>query len=173
MSDTPTTVDDIKALVKRVEKENAKPADVEKLREVLREADKAGIGIDVHAKLTSSTYQAVVKSMSRTGMDEIGIERTCEKKKAALGYAEASPLEKMLIDAVVLAWLRYTHVERCAANTWGGSHSLPLGEYWDKRLSAAQRRYLRAIETLARVRRMGPAVLQVNIAQQQIVNQPG
>lgn len=162
------TLDEIKALVKKVDRENAKPADVEKLRQLLRNGP--AVGVDYQAQITSSTYQAVIASMQHTALEGIAIERTCEKKKAALGYAEASPMEKMLIDAVVLAWLRYTHVERAAANNWSGSHSLTVGTYWDKRLSAAQRRYLRAIETLARVRRTALPMLQVNIAEKQQVN---
>ena len=39
--------------------------------------------------------------------------------------------------------------------------------HFERRLNGAHRRYLRAIETLARVRKMGPA-LQINIADQQI-----
>jgi hypothetical protein len=98
------------------------------------------------------------------------MQQTAKNRRNDLGYAEASPMERMLIDAVVLAWLRYTQVERAAANTWGDSHSLTSGAYWDKRLSAAQRRYLRAIETLARVRRTALPMLQVNIAEKQQVN---
>lgn len=168
MSETPITLDEIKALVKKVDRENAKPADVEKLRQLLRNGPAAGV--DYQAQVTSSTYQAVIASMQHTALEGIAIERTCEKKKAALGYAEASQMERMLIDAVVLAWLRYTQVERAAANNWSGSHSLTVGTYWDKRLSAAQRRYLRAIETLARVRRTALPMLQVNIAEKQQVN---
>ncbi len=165
------TPDEIKALVKKVDRENAKPADVEKLRQVLRLGSAAGV--DFRAEINSATYRTVISSMSHTGLDQIAIERTCEKKKADLGYADASPMERMLIDAVVLAWLRYTQVERAAANTWGDSHSLTSGAYWDKRLSAAQRRYLRAIETLARVRRLALPMLQVNIAEKQQVNVGG
>jgi hypothetical protein len=161
-------VDEIKALVKKVDRENAKPADVEKLRQVLRHGPAAGV--DFQAEITPTTYRAVIASMQHTALEGIAIERTCEKKKADLGYANASPMEKMLIDAVVLTWLRYTQVERSAASVWGGSHTSESGAYWDKRLSAAQRRYLRAIETLARVRRLALPMLQVNIAEKQQVN---
>jgi hypothetical protein len=41
---------------------------------------------------------------------------------------------------------------------------LTLGQYWEKRLSAAQRRYLRACTTLARIRKMRLPAMQVNIA---------
>ncbi|HEV2763864.1 MAG TPA: hypothetical protein VGV38_12860 [Pyrinomonadaceae bacterium] len=35
-----------------------------------------------------------------------------------------------------------------------GSYRMPEGEHWDKRLSAAQRRFTRACESLAKVRRL-------------------
>ena len=50
--------------------------------------------------------------------------------------------------------------------TMAQSVTLTLGMYWEKRLSAAQRRFTRACETLARVRKLSrntPA-LQFNIA---------
>jgi len=50
----------------------------------------------------------------------------------------------------------------------GETFGLESGHFWDRRLSAAQRRHLRACETLARIRRMGIAALQVNIARQQV-----
>jgi hypothetical protein len=50
-----------------------------------------------------------------------------------------------------------------------GSLSLEQGTYWEKRLSSVQRRYLRACETLARVRKLAQAApLQVNIGAQQV-----
>ena len=41
---------------------------------------------------------------------------------------------------------------------------MTLGQYWEKRLSAVQGRYLRALTTLARIRKMGLPAMQVNIA---------
>jgi hypothetical protein len=52
------------------------------------------------------------------------------------------------------------------SGTMAQSITLTLGMYWEKRLSAAQRRFTRACETLARVRKLSrntPA-LQFNIA---------
>lgn len=38
------------------------------------------------------------------------------------------------------------------------------GNYWERKLSATQRRYLRACETLARVRKITGSTYQINIA---------
>ena len=43
--------------------------------------------------------------------------------------------------------------------------SLASASYWERKLSAIQHRYLRAIETLSRVRKlMGVPMVQINIA---------
>jgi hypothetical protein len=89
--------------------------------------------------------------------------------KDDLGYASAPPLEKMLIDQVALCWLRLSIVEVKHATITSGSVGISQGDYWDRTLSAAQRRYMRAIETLARVRRLRkPNAVQVNIGAQQV-----
>jgi hypothetical protein len=96
----------------------------------------------------------------RIGMDNV---------RQSLGYSDASPLEKMLIDQVALCWLRLSIVELKHVNNTRGSTGIPQADYWDRTLSAAQRRYLRAIETLARVRRLlRPSAVQVNIGTQQV-----
>ena len=96
-----------------------------------------------------------------------------------LGYETATPLERLLIESVVLAWMRYHDVEMMYTRALSENHALELGVYWEKRVSAAQGRYLRAMETLARVRRLAcqrlacqreeamPGV-QVHVTQQQV-----
>ena len=97
---------------------------------------------------------------------QMAIQKRAAAVRNGLGYEGASQLEQLLIDHAVLCWLRLQDVE------WSYSlameRSLPLTEadYWDRHLSAAQRRYLRACETLARVRRLLNPTLQVNIAAQ-------
>lgn len=71
-----------------------------------------------------------------------------------LGFAEAPPLERLLIEQVILCWvnlqmLELVHNDRLAAN-----HTPEAGLYWDPRLSTAQRRFMRATESLARVRKL-------------------
>lgn len=98
----------------------------------------------------------VIESV-RAGIDKI---------KEDLGYAVSPPLEKMLITQVTLCWLRLNMLEQTHwIKTWE-SHSTETGLYWDRRLLTAQRRFMRACETLARVRKLSrntPA-LQLNIA---------
>lgn len=86
-----------------------------------------------------------------------------------LGYTEAPPLERLLIENIASFWLhlQVTQLEYSAATT----QSLPFdtADHLDTRLTAAQRSYLRAIESLARVRRLRRSTsLQLNIGAQQL-----
>lgn len=79
------------------------------------------------------------------------------------------PLEKLLIQQVVLAWLKLAYTEYAHKGTLlNGNTTLKVADFWERRLSAAQRRYLRACETLARVRRLQLPAMQINIAEQQV-----
>jgi hypothetical protein len=83
-----------------------------------------------------------------------------------LSYVGAPVLEQLLIQQAALCWLKLSLVDLSYSNVMKQSITLTLGVYWEKRLSAAQRRFTRACETLARVRKLSrntPA-LKFNIA---------
>lgn len=88
--------------------------------------------------------------------------------KRDFGYDGAPALEQMLIEHILVCWVRLQLVEWRNLNHTEGEHSMREGRYWGQALNAAQKRYLRACETLARVRRLNVKI-QVNVANQQIV----
>lgn len=117
-----------------------------------------------------------IKHMIAEGLTgQPGLHITVKAKADAmakdLGAEGASPLEKLLIDQVVVAWLRWVQAELTYQQIFQGQGvSLQRASYLEKRLTATHGRYLRSIESLARVRRLlARAPMQVNIAQQQIV----
>ncbi len=69
-----------------------------------------------------------------------------------LGFADAPPLERLLIEQVVLCWVNLHMLELRHNDRLAGNHSTEAGLYWDRRLSTAQRRFTRATESLAKVR---------------------
>jgi len=75
-------------------------------------------------------------------------------------------LERLLIDEVVLTWLDKHRIDmHYGQQVESGSITLDALEQWEKVLSSKQARYLRAIETLARVRRLLKLpTVQVNVA---------
>ncbi len=89
--------------------------------------------------------------------------------KRDLGYPDAPALEKMLIEHIVLCWLELQKTQLIFESKARVPHDLAVGDYWQRRLTASQIRFLRASETLARVRRLSrPSALQVNIAARQL-----
>jgi hypothetical protein len=115
-----------------------------------------------------SIRQALVEKMSN------GLSRACLLAEVdilakQLDYDAATPLERLLIEHILTVRLRLIHAEHkythCVMNQ---AITFREGEYWDNLLSSTQARFLRAIETLARVRRLArntPA-LQINIARE-------
>lgn len=73
-----------------------------------------------------------------------------------------------MIDQVILCWLRLYCVEFAQATAVKKNAPFHEMEYWDRRLCAAQRRYLRACETWARIRKHRVPGLQVNIGAKQV-----
>jgi hypothetical protein len=88
--------------------------------------------------------------------------------RAELAGPAPTALERLLAERIAACWLHLHHLEL----VYGGkeSMSLELGAYYQRSLSAAQKRYLSAIKTLATVRRLALPVLigQVNIAGKQV-----
>jgi len=90
---------------------------------------------------------------------------------AELTTPDATPLERLLIENVATTWLTWQITVYRYEGTVNGAQGCTLtkAKYWEDRVNAAQRRYLRAVETLARVRKIEHGIaLQINIADKQI-----
>jgi hypothetical protein len=117
-------------------------------------------GGDIAAHALSEMLDHMVGDLGTRTTLEAGIEGI----KRDLGYSDAPALEKLLIDAVAIAWLGYYDTQRRHAAMMAESMSLEKAMYWHKHLTLAQGRYVRALETLARIRKMQlPALVQVNV----------
>jgi hypothetical protein len=132
-------------------KEKPAPADVAKLTQHLAKYP------DHCARLGDLSIQTEMRLIDNNFKDSkatiISLNKYCAKMRVDMGYQAASMLERPLIDCVVLTWLRWQVCElRYEANTQGVS--LAMADYWERKLSATQKRYLRAVEALARVRRL-------------------
>lgn len=111
-------------------------------------------------------------------LDRIGREGEIHRAATAADVArlrkklegsEPTPLERLLIDRIVLAWLQANYFDLREAMAIDDKHSsvahLALGV---KRQDRAHRRYLYALRQLAEVRRLQTPSVQVNVAQQQL-----
>jgi hypothetical protein len=77
-----------------------------------------------------------------------------EAIRQELGIEKATRLERLLIQHVAQCWLRLNIMELEYTLAVGGQHRITEGLYYEKRLTEAQKRYARASESLARVRRL-------------------
>ena len=118
--------------------------------------------------LSGITEQRIINRLFKEPALRLSVGAECEAMRRGLGFGQVPLLEQILIEHVVLCWLRFQDVNDRYENKMGGPYTIDEGDYWERRLSAAQRRYLRACEALARVRKLSINV-QVNIANQQIV----
>jgi hypothetical protein len=86
--------------------------------------------------------------------------------KNNLGYNTSNESERLIIDQILLCWAGMNYAEARMHNLLtGGDYLIRTGEYWQDNLTRYQNRYLKAIEMLARVRRLNKnMILQVNIA---------
>ncbi len=119
---------------------------------------------DLAAKLEEKIFNEICST-------SYGAKEAFRKKLTAmrdnLDWANSSEMEKILIEQICLNWLRLNLLEDIHYSKTTGSHSSEHGTYWDKRLSSAQRRYLRAVESLAKVRKL---LVEAELKQQQAQN---
>jgi len=95
--------------------------------------------------------------------------RTLDHKRRELARETDTPLEKLLIDQILLTWLDYHLMVIAATNAQQSGAALTTMEVYDRLVSARERRYLRATLSLARVRRLARATpLQINIGDKQV-----
>jgi len=125
---------------------------------------------DVLGDTTQSLQTRIMEHISsRPGMVEV-MKLRAKTKTRELGYEKGSALERVLIDHVVTAWLRLQMIEWRYQTFSDQGGSFKEGAYWDHKLDAAHKRFLRAVETLAKVRSLLKRVpVQINVAQQQLV----
>jgi hypothetical protein len=157
---------EIRALHKRLE--NAKepdPQDVDRLRQLLVETPNA---LSIARSTSQGIRHQLIEKISH-GPSRAYLLAEVDKLKKELCHSDDAPLERLLIDHILTVRLRLTHIENAYnQNMVNQLASFRSGIFWDTLLTTTQARFLRAIETLARVRRLArntPA-LQINIARE-------
>lgn len=84
--------------------------------------------------------------------------------RESLGYDTAPPLERMLIEHACLCWVRLAVMEFRLSCVVTANNTLAQVEHTEKRLTAAQKRFTRACESIARVRKLSRPNVQINVA---------
>jgi len=139
-------------MLARVDKERPDPAAVAKLKQML---DAAPSLLDTLGNLALVTESNLLsRSFANANSTRIAVTKYLETMRDDLGYGDADPLQRSLIAHVCMCWARLYDCELRYHMVMGESPSTTLALYWERKLSMNQRRYLRACESLARVRRL-------------------
>jgi hypothetical protein len=161
------------SLTRRLARGKPNAEDVQALRQML----------DAHPELwrqagdlAGRTAMRMIEALASDVVTRASVARGLVEFLKGLGWAQASTLERALIDEVALGWLtKELYEHQLALAVYGGAAERRV-KFWEERATAAQRRFLRASEALARARKMaeprpaGPlqAAVQVNIGGQQV-----
>jgi hypothetical protein len=155
-------VAEITPLVRRAESGDA--AALAETREMLT---RAGTADALGGNLAREAIRILVRAYAPNNpFTRDAVTQKLDELRAELLGADPTSVERLLVERVVAAWLHLHHLEvgyACQA-----SMSLALGLYYQKCISAAQKRYLAAIKGLAEVRKLALPTLQLNIAKKQI-----
>jgi len=118
--------------------------------------------------LCAAQTRAVIDGMWATPIIKESLWAGREAMRRSLGHDTSPLLEQTLIDHILLCWLRLQLAEHKYTACIKEGGTIGQGDFWERRLSAVQRRYLRAVESLARIRRMNLPTIQVNVADKQV-----
>jgi hypothetical protein len=158
----PTNLAEINQLIQRAQRgdETTLPA----LRELLKQPHiMEGCGnLAMHAEMALNR-----KFSGKDLAVGEGLSRKLESLRTELSGPSPAPLERLLVERIVVCWLHLYYLE--AIYGAKDSMSLDLAMHYQKCIDRAHRRYLSAIKTLAVVRKLALPALQVNIANKQQV----
>jgi hypothetical protein len=162
--------------------DNPTPAAVEKVREFLKQAQKGDAStlpalrqylqdpaaVDMlGGNLAQQAEQSFIRAASGEDLAfREALARKLELLRAELAGPDPTPVERLLVERIVACWLQVQDADIRYAQA--KNLSIDWGEYYQRRMDRAHRRYLSALKTLALVRRLAVPVLQVNIARKQV-----
>jgi hypothetical protein len=126
--------------------------------------------------LTSRAIDSMIDQLSPSVAQRVSLRRGADELLASLAGAGASALESALAEQIAVCWVRLRIFEVTLSNATADLDPVTV-RFWEERVAAAQRRYLAACESLARIRRLAlrtPQLFQINVAGQQVnIARPG
>jgi hypothetical protein len=152
-------------VVDRAYKKKPSPKDLAELRKWIDEFPELWRVVFHTARVIEDNF---IKNMAQDKASVIAMQKNTEEIRAGFDYETSSMTEKMLIDNIIISWLAVQYANYQLTARVGRDEKIVIIEFWEKRLTTMQRRYLRACETLTRVRRLlsKRPEIQVNIAAQ-------
>ncbi len=141
------------------------PAVLPQIREVLASPEV----VDLLGNLARRVERGLVDTVSGGNLAvREGLTKKLAEMRADLNGPEPTPLERQLVDRVVVCWLAVHDAELRAAVL--ATIAPNQVDAWQKRIDAAHKRHLSAVKALATVRKLAVPVIigQLNIATRQV-----
>lgn len=163
LKDIGLDIDTFIALIKRCMKKKPAKEDLRELRKSLQKTPQLYmIVMDMGETIRLQLIQKAIDQKAA----QFSIEAQTEVMRQGLGFEQSPLLEQMLIENVIICWLRLQWAEYQLTGFMGsgGSNSMSEITHWERRLSTAQQRFLRASNSLAKVRKLTHGTVQINIA---------
>jgi hypothetical protein len=127
---------------------NQDPAKGYKLRDFLRENPE--MFKDLHTLAEETRLRLLYAVIPQEG-SRILTERQIEMMQSQLNEGTSSPVEMLLVDAVLLCWLGVQYAENYRTSMMTGSRMIREVEFAEKMLTRSYNRYTKALTALARV----------------------
>lgn len=157
-------VERVNALLQLTDAENPKPADVQALQTLIAGHPEVWQQL---GDLAFHAQEGILRLASNQLLVQAAIRKSAEELRHSLTLSSDTPVERLMVAHCVTSFLLHSAVERRYAEAHKFGMSPEDSLYWEKRLNAAQHRFLRAVETLTRLRRMSAPLMQVNIGKRQ------
>lgn len=151
-------------LFDKIDKDNPAPEDLQKAVAMINKNPhlwEIGPGV-----AGSILHEFISKITGNKKSQQLIFEAEVMSKKERLGYNSSDQIEKLIINEIIYCWvgLRYVENNVFIKMTENGV-SISILNFWQETLSRYQNRYLKMIETFARVRKLNKGIaFQVNIA---------
>jgi hypothetical protein len=142
------------------------------VRALLDDPERGGELVEAAGSPAEWLIQSLTQKMA--GEDVLVLEaarRKIQDVQAGLEGSDPTPIERLLAERASLCWFETNWYEERFANA--DSMSIREADFFQRRIDRAHRRFLSAVETLARVRKLALPFLQLNIARNQQVNMAG
>jgi len=166
-ADDSTNEDELAEVLTRLERTDMERPEAKEVA-ALGETLETQPGIWRRASEMNRVTRKLILSGFPAGLHD-SIRGELESIQHGLGYSEAAEIERLLIEQIGTCWLQVQVTQLGYTAITGESIPIERADHWERRLTGAQRRYTRAIEALARVRRLRRrGAAQVNIGMRQL-----
>jgi len=153
------STDRILSLIKAADKPKPKPEAVAALHQLLDQYPEMWRAV---CNLAENARSSMIAQTQATPAMSEAIKANMKELATQLGADKAPAIERLVIEEIMLAWLD-EQITRMGHAQNSRNMTLTQAEFWQRRLTLTQRRYLRAVESLARIRKMN-ITIQLNVA---------